>query len=43
MNQLFETADRQAEISGPPLTEEEVEAETQAARRARRATDVRRS
>jgi uncharacterized membrane protein YheB (UPF0754 family) len=41
VNQLFEAADRLAEISGPPLTEEEVEAEIQAARRARRAADAR--
>lgn len=42
VDQLFEAADRLAEISGRPLTEEEVEAEIQAARRARRATDARR-
>ena len=42
VNQLFEAADRLAEISGPPLTEEEVEAEIQAARKARRATNARR-
>ena len=42
VNQLFEASDRLAEISGPPLTEEEVEAEIQAARKARRATNARR-
>ena len=38
VNQLFEAADRLAEIKTPPLTEAEVEAEIQAARRSRRAT-----
>ena len=42
VNQLLEASDRLAEISGPPLTEEEVEAEIQAARKARRATNARR-
>ena len=42
VNQLFEASDRLAEISGPPPTEEEVEAEIQAARKARRATNARR-
>jgi len=42
VNQLLEASDRLAEISGPPLTEEEVEAEIQAARKARRVTNARR-
>jgi len=42
VNQPFEAADRLAEIKTPPLTEAEVEAEIQAARRSPRATDARR-
>ncbi len=42
VNQLFEAADRLAKIETPPLTETEVEAEIQAARSSRRATDARR-
>ena len=38
VNQLFSTADRLANIDVPPLTESEVEAEIEAARRSRRAS-----
>lgn len=36
VNQLFEAADRLANLDAPPLTESEVEAEIEAARRSRR-------
>ena len=39
-NKLFAAADRLAGLDLPPLTEAEVEAEIQAARRARRVTDA---
>jgi hypothetical protein len=42
VNHLFEATGRLAEIETPPLTGTEVEAEIQAARRSRRATDARR-
>lgn len=38
VNQLFESADRLANLDAPPLTEAEVEAEIEAARRSRRAS-----
>ncbi|MBD0340358.1 MAG: hypothetical protein ICV61_05515, partial [Microcoleus sp. Co-bin12] len=38
VNQLFEAADRLANLDVPPLTEAEVEAEIEAARRSRRAS-----
>ena len=38
VNQLFEAADRLANLDMPPLTESEVEAEIEAARRSRRAS-----
>jgi len=40
VNQLFEAADRLANVDIPPLTESEVEAEIEAARRSRRASDA---
>jgi len=40
VNQLFEAADRLAELSLPQLTEAEVEAEIQAVRNARRVPDA---
>jgi len=42
VDQLFEAADRLAQIKAPALTEAEVEAEIQAARRSRPAPDARR-
>ncbi len=42
VNQLFEAADRLANLDMPPLTEAEVEAEIEAARRSRRTSDARR-
>ncbi len=39
-HQLFEAADRLANLDMPPLTESEVEAEIEAARRARRTADA---
>ena len=38
VNQLFSAADRLANLDVPPLTESEVEAEIEAARRSRRAS-----
>lgn len=40
VNQLFEAADRLANLDMPPLTESEVEAEIEAARRSRRTSDA---
>lgn len=40
VSQLFEAADRLAGLDIPPLTESEVEAEIEAARRSRRASDA---
>jgi hypothetical protein len=40
VNQLFEAADRLANLDVPPLTESEVEAEIEAARRLRRAPNA---
>ena len=40
VNQLFEAADRLANLDIPPLTESEVEAEIEAARRSRRTSDA---
>jgi post-segregation antitoxin (ccd killing protein) len=40
VNQLFEAADRLANLDMPPLTETEVEAEIEAARQSRRTSDA---
>jgi len=40
VNQLFEAADRLANLDMPPLTESEVEAEIEAARLSRRTSDA---
>lgn len=40
VNQLFEVADRLANLDVPPLTESEVEAEIEAARHSRRTSDA---
>jgi hypothetical protein len=40
VNQLFEAADRLANLDMPPLTESEVEAEIEAARRSRHTSDA---
>ena len=40
VNQLFETADRLANLDMPPLTESEIEAEIEAARRSRRTSNA---
>lgn len=40
VNQLFAAVDRLATLEMPPLTESEVEAEIEAARRSRRASDA---
>jgi hypothetical protein len=42
VDELFEAADRLAALKTPPLTDAEIEAEIQAARAERRASDARR-
>ena len=43
VDELFEATDRLAAVGGPALTDEEIEAEIQAARAERRSADARRT